>query len=419
MDVAGADGPNIARLHQALVNCQVREGNISSPAVEAAFRAVPRHLFLPGMPPEVVYSDQAIMTKYLDGTHIPISSSSQPAIMAIMLEQLELKPGQRVLEIGAGTGYNAALIASIVGEKGLVVSVDIDDDTVASARAHLETAGCRWVRVLCADGAQGYLGAAPYDRIILSVGSADILPAWREQLRPGGRLVLPLSIRGTQLSVAFEQAGDHLRSLSLHSCRFMMLRGAFSGDGLRTQIGPEPLINLESSERHSIDTDVVYRWLTQGGRDTPLDLALTSQDMFFQLSTWLALHEPDHCRLTIDAAMAGRSILSAAAPADSARKYISTTGLLGEGGLCVLIYQPEQPALFNRQRSPSWFVRSFGPDAAPAGRLLAQAHAWDGAGRSALERLSIKAYPQTGVYSPLAGEPVISRQWTRLVCTWK
>src|SRR5579859_6035322 len=122
-------------LQQDLVEQLIRAGNIRTEAVEAAFRAVPRHVFLPELAAEEAYRDEAIPTKFLNGS--AISSSSQPAIMAIMLEQLELQPGQRVLEIGAGTGYNAALIAHIVGETGQVVTIDIDEDIVADARTHL------------------------------------------------------------------------------------------------------------------------------------------------------------------------------------------------------------------------------------------------------------------------------------------
>src|SRR5437763_4911762 len=120
----GDGGSNTSVLHQALVDKLKRDGNIFTPSVEAAFRAVPRHLFLPGVALDEVYRDQAIATKTLNGIYV--SSSSQPAIMAIMLELLELKPGQRVLEIGAGTASNAALIAHIVGKTGQVVTIDID-----------------------------------------------------------------------------------------------------------------------------------------------------------------------------------------------------------------------------------------------------------------------------------------------------
>jgi protein-L-isoaspartate(D-aspartate) O-methyltransferase len=112
-------------LPQALVDELKNKGAIRTTPVETAFRAVPRHLFVPGVALDEVYRDQSIPTKRLDGAIV--SSSSQPAIMAVMLEQLALEPGHHVLEIGAGAGYNAALMAHIVGETGQVVTVDIDE----------------------------------------------------------------------------------------------------------------------------------------------------------------------------------------------------------------------------------------------------------------------------------------------------
>src|SRR5207245_8982442 len=111
----------------------IASGCVPSPGVEGAFRAVPRHLFVPGVDPTEVYADRAIQTKRAPNGR-GISSSSQPSIMAIMLEQLGLAPGMRVLEIGAGTGYNAALLAHLVGEQGHVTTVDIDPDPVEVAR---------------------------------------------------------------------------------------------------------------------------------------------------------------------------------------------------------------------------------------------------------------------------------------------
>lgn len=170
---------------------------------------------MPGVPLDEVYRDQAIPTKHLNG--LAISSSSQPAIMAIMLDQLDVQPGHGVLEIGAGTGYNAALMAHIVGDGGEVVTIDIDEDIVEAARAHLAAAGFPQVRVVCGDGAFGFPAAAPFDRIVLTVAAVDISPAWREQSKPDGRLLLPLRIGGilTQKSVLFEQADDHLASASV------------------------------------------------------------------------------------------------------------------------------------------------------------------------------------------------------------
>src|ERR1700733_1021847 len=201
--------------------------------VAAALHAVPRPLSLPGHPPEAAYRDDAIVTKR-DEAGQPISSSSQPAIMAIMLVQLDLAPGHRVLEIGAGTGYNAALMSYIVGPSGQVTSVDIDPELVQTAREHLARAGFGAVTVTCADGAGGDPGHAPYDRIIATVGVSDLAPAWRAQAVPRGRIVVPLDVRGIQLSAAFERAdpalpGGPWTSRSLAPCGFMRMRGSLAG----------------------------------------------------------------------------------------------------------------------------------------------------------------------------------------------
>jgi protein-L-isoaspartate(D-aspartate) O-methyltransferase len=128
-------------------------------AIAGAFLAVPRHLFLPGVPPERAYRDEAIATKIEGG--LPVSSSSQPAIMAIMLEQLDVRPGMRVLEIGAGTGYNAALLQHLVGQRGRVVTIDIDPEVVGWARERLAAAGYPEVVVIEGDGADGWPAEAP------------------------------------------------------------------------------------------------------------------------------------------------------------------------------------------------------------------------------------------------------------------
>src|SRR5947209_20254991 len=115
-----------AALRAALIAHLERDGSLADPAVRAAMLAVPRHRFLPGEPLERAYANDAIATKFADG--VSISSASQPSIVALMLEQLALAPGMNVLEIGAGTGYNAALLRALVGPTGHVTTVDIDAD---------------------------------------------------------------------------------------------------------------------------------------------------------------------------------------------------------------------------------------------------------------------------------------------------
>lgn len=194
--------PNPETLRQGLVSHLKERMHIRDPRILAAFRAVTRHRFVTHVSIEEAYRDRAIPTKQLD-SGVAISSASQPAIMAMMLAQLDLQPGHRVMEIGAGTGYNAALMARLVGARGQVVSIDVDEDIVADARQHLAANGIANVEVIRTDGGQGCPDGTPFDRIILTVGAWDIAPARRQQLTVNGRLVLPLSVGGSQLAVAF------------------------------------------------------------------------------------------------------------------------------------------------------------------------------------------------------------------------
>ncbi len=196
--------------------------------------AVPREHFIPevlrdrGI--EAVYSDEAFVVKR-DATGLPLSSSSQPAMMAEMLELLDLRPGQRVLEIGAGTGYNAALVASIVGPRGRVESIDIDPGIARRARRALRDAGFK-VAVAVGDGRGGGRGGGPYDRIIVTAGADEIPRAWFAQLAQGGLLEPVLQLDrdrdAIQLIPVFERRGDTLHSLDMTWGGFMPLHG---GDG--------------------------------------------------------------------------------------------------------------------------------------------------------------------------------------------
>lgn len=219
--------PSPDALRARLVVMLQMTGALRDPAVERAFRAVPRHLFLPGVPLADAYADTAIATHWEEG--VAVSSASQPAMVAVMLEQLRVEPGMRVLEIGAGTGYNAALLAELVGPSGAVTTLDIDAEIVAEAGEHLAAAGCLAVRAIAADGAAGWPEGAPYDRVILTVGASDIAPAWVEQLCAGGLLVIPLWLGGAEASVAFRKRDGLLVSESLSPCGFMRLRGVEAG----------------------------------------------------------------------------------------------------------------------------------------------------------------------------------------------
>ena len=120
------------------------------------------------------------------------SASSQPSLIFQMLDDLELEPGNRVLEIGTGTGWNTALLARGSGDGRLIYSIDINPELIDAARRHLAAANVEGISLRAGDGGYGWPEAAPFDRIIVTVGSPDIPRHWTEQLADGGVLVVPL-----------------------------------------------------------------------------------------------------------------------------------------------------------------------------------------------------------------------------------
>jgi len=414
---AGADQGDAPARHRALIDALRDTGHIATPRVEAAFRAIPRHLFLPNVPLETVYADDAIPTKKRGGA--AISSSSQPAVMAVMLEQLDLQQGQRVLEVGAGTGYNTALMAHIVGDAGRVVAIDIDDDIVAGARAHVAAAGMSNVEVVRGDGADGYPDAAPYDRIILTVGAWDIAPAWVAQLKPGGRLLLPLALQGTvQKLVAFERPGDHLVSVSVRDGGFMPLRGAWAAPETHLPLGPEPGLSLGLGSPHAIDATDVYALLAGPSHVWPTPVRADARGLWGGVSLWLALYAPDMCGLTAIGDVAGHEIVPdffAISPT-----YRATVGLLGPTALSILMRPRDHssPAGQATDDALDLWVRSFGEDEGRARALIGHLVAWEEAGRPSTTGLRIRAYPADAEATGGADETVIVKEQTRLVLDW-
>lgn len=416
---------NINVLNQALVDELKSMGCIQTPRVEAAFQAVLRHRFIPETPLEEVYSNSVILTKQ-DQNGQWISSSSQPAIMAIMLEQLDLEPGQKVLEIGAGTGYNAALMAHIVGETGQVVTVDIDDDLVEAAEAHLLGAGFDQVQVVCADGGYGYKDAAPFDRIILTVGASEIAPVWWEQLKPKGRIVLPLMLTGAMKSVAFVKVSDHFSSISLKDCGFMPLRGDFAAmRPNEIQIGPDANLFIVSEDELLINRDTVYDLLVGESKDWAVDIEVTGGDVLHgSLWTWLVFHEPQARRLIAKGDMVEQNIVPPLIGFDGKERSAGTVVLLDKAGLVALMRPPDQPLpLFTQDKLVAsdlpfaLFIRQFGANDSITQRLITEIQAWNAAGGPALEK--IRAYPRNSQYMPSKNEVMIERQWTKLIIEWQ
>jgi protein-L-isoaspartate(D-aspartate) O-methyltransferase len=230
------------------VDALKRQGAIRSPAVEAAFRTVQRHRLIeeasyvgesrqltdpirmdPSDPSEenlaLVYSDGVLVTRFAGGR--PASSSSQPSLVARMIELLEVRPGMTVLEVGAGTGYNAALLAELLADQRRVVTVDVAEDVVAQARRLLAAAGYPRIDLRCLDGFGGVPERAPFDRIVATVGCPDLSPHWPEQLADGGRMLIPLEHAGSHPLVRLSVRDDGtIVGRVVDWTGFMAIRGA-------------------------------------------------------------------------------------------------------------------------------------------------------------------------------------------------
>jgi protein-L-isoaspartate(D-aspartate) O-methyltransferase len=206
----------VARLREA--------GAITTSVVEGAMAQIPRHLFVPHIDVYAAYLDQAVMVKHAkDGS--AISSASQPMIVATMLEQLQVSPGHHVLEVGTGSGYNAALLGALCGSSGGVVTVELEPDLAERAAQILADLGYDQVQVVVGDGREGYSPQEPYDRIIVTAGASEVAIAWSQQLFDEGRMVVPIVDHDrTGSIVVFEKVGGELRLCATSPCRFVPIR---------------------------------------------------------------------------------------------------------------------------------------------------------------------------------------------------
>lgn len=253
-----------AELREALVNRLVESGHLRTPEVIAAFRDTERHKFLPGVDAQTAYKEDAVPIKH-DDTGEMISCISAPSIVATQLEQLGAEPGHKILEAGAATGYNAALLGQLVAPGGHVWTVDVDQDLVDGAAKNVAQAGASNVTVVLADGAAGLPQFAPFDRIQFTVGAGDVPVGILDQLAPGGRLVLPMRIRGSiSRSFALERDGDTWKTVSCEMSTFVPLRKGVCDDIYTlVPMAGEGNVRLETFSEQNVDRDAIRTVLDQ------------------------------------------------------------------------------------------------------------------------------------------------------------
>ena len=203
-------------LRMRMVERQIHARGVRDPHVLRAMETVPRHLFVPEDQRSYAYDD----------TPLPIGfgqTISQPYIVALMTELLKIKPNDIVLEIGSGSGYQAAVLAQLADR---VITVERIPELANQARENIERAGLVNVAVHVDDGTLGFTKEAPYDAIIVTAAGPDVPEPLTEQLSEGGRLIIPVGGTMMQELILVEQRGGQLLRSRHGGCRFVKLIGA-------------------------------------------------------------------------------------------------------------------------------------------------------------------------------------------------
>ncbi len=190
------------------------------PALLSAFENIPREIFVPPLFQGHAYDDHPLPT-------LREQSISQPTTIIMMLHALQLKKGDKVFEVGAGVGYQAALIAEVIGEEGKLVSVEVIPELVYIAQKHLRNLGFSNAMVLEADGSEGYAAEAPFDKVVITAACPAIPQLIVDQLKEGGIVIAPVGDLQAQTMVKGTKIKGKLELEFLGSFRFVPMKGKY------------------------------------------------------------------------------------------------------------------------------------------------------------------------------------------------
>ena len=369
------------------------KGVLKSKRVVEAFYAVPRHLFvkkyrLPSFEKWVEVTDQNLQEHlaFLYGNHAMIlygmdkdfddkggqgnsvSTISQPSLVLWMIDLLKLKKGQKVLELGAGSGWNAALMGHLVGSKGKVVSLDLIPEMVKRAKESVKALGFSQVEIRLGDGGDGHEPCAPYDRAIFTAGCYDLPKVFYQQIKNGGLFQLVLKNKGGSGAVllVFQKKKDHFQSLNSFLCDFVPVRGKYYVNGMEAvplqKILSENKINQKPMGRRpfwwSANNEDTFQWLTMGFR------------------SFLAISEPRYEVIMI-------------------KKKITSFGLLDKKGKSLVVVHPKELVSYGSMKAQNL--------------LMGLLKNWIDLGMPGLISLGLKAFPIDRNIKVKKGEWLVKR----------
>jgi protein-L-isoaspartate(D-aspartate) O-methyltransferase len=279
---------------QTLVDTLKAKGNLTDPQIEEAFFAVPRHYFVPDAPLEQVYANTVIPVRFSENSDVTCEAT-MPSVIDRLLTLAQLEQGQNVLHIGTGTGYTAALVRHLIGENGNLTTIEIERDIANAAQNNLLAASVMGVTVVNADGAEGYAPRAAYDRIIVTAGVWDMPTAWIRQLKPNGRIVVPIWLDGLQVMTAFAlQPDGSLFGDSASPSSYVYIRGLAAGPMVRKFVGSTAL-SVIADEVDKIDTAALHSLLSDDAETDQLTTPLNKNEYWYGFLPYMMLHEsPNH-----------------------------------------------------------------------------------------------------------------------------
>ncbi len=206
--------------NERLINYIKSYGYLKSRKLEKALKEIPRHLFVPEDVKELSYRDVPLSIGF--GQTI-----SQPSTVVIMTEALEVKEGNKILEVGTGSGWQAAILGKLVGEKGLVYTIEVNPQLVEFAKENLRKVGLKNVKVFEGDGSLGLKEYAPFDRIIVTAAAPDFPKPLIQQLKVNGIMVIPVGNIYLQEMYVVKKLKSKLEKKSIGPFMFVPLVGKY------------------------------------------------------------------------------------------------------------------------------------------------------------------------------------------------